>query len=73
MKKLLLVTLMAALSVMVASATIIDDFTAPNQFTCNPTQNLCPGPGSASESPRRYRIQHNQRQADDFDRGHGFR
>ena len=51
MKKLLLVALMAALSVMVASATIIDDFTAPNQFTCNPTQNLCPGPGSASESP----------------------
>jgi len=50
MKKLLLVALMAALSVMVASATMIDDFTSPTQLTCNPATGLCPGPDSSSTS-----------------------
>lgn len=48
MKKLLLASLMAAMSVMVASATVIDDFTSPDQFTCNPIAGLCAGPGSSS-------------------------
>lgn len=48
MKKLLLASLMAMMFVMVASATIIDDFTSPDQFTCDPVGGTCLGPGSSS-------------------------
>jgi hypothetical protein len=46
MKKLLLAVLMAMMFVMVAPATIIDDFTSPDQFTCSPIAGTCPGPTS---------------------------
>lgn len=48
MRKFLLASLMVMMSVMVASATVIDDFTSPDQFTCNPIAGLCAGPGSSS-------------------------
>ncbi|MBL8293567.1 MAG: PEP-CTERM sorting domain-containing protein [Bryobacterales bacterium] len=48
MKKLLLASLMAMMFVMVAPATIIDNFTSPDQYTCSPTSV---GPGSCQAPP----------------------